>query len=127
MLTSIHRTLLLLQFAIPVAAQSTWYVDVAGVPPGTGTSGDPYTSIQYAISQPTTLAGDLLLVAPGTYVELVDFLGKTLGVQSTAGSASTVIEGLGMGTPVTFSGGEGPGTLLDGFTLRGGAGTIAVQ
>jgi hypothetical protein len=49
-------------------AQTTWFVDVSGTPPGTGTFADPYTSIQYAIDQPATLAGDTLLAAPGVYV-----------------------------------------------------------
>ncbi len=127
MRTSIDRSLCFLLLCVPTSAQTTWYVDVNGSPPGSGTEEDPYTSIQYAIDQPTTLSGDALIVAPGTYVELIDFSGKTLGVHSTVGSAATVIEALGMGTAVTFSGGEAAGTLLEGFTLQGGAGTVAVQ
>jgi hypothetical protein len=32
--------------SLPAPAQTTWYVDAAGVPPGSGTPGDPYTKIQ---------------------------------------------------------------------------------
>src|SRR5688572_18205293 len=52
-------------------AQSTWYVDDSAVPPGNGTSASPYTNIQYAHDQPTTLSGDTLVIAPGTYAEHV--------------------------------------------------------
>src|SRR5438034_1084145 len=41
-------------------AQTTWYVALGGSPPGTGTTNDPYTSIQYAIAQSSTLPGDTI-------------------------------------------------------------------
>jgi hypothetical protein len=49
------------------SAQSTWRGDDGATPPGNGTLASPYASIQYAIDQPTTIDGDLVLVAPGTY------------------------------------------------------------
>jgi hypothetical protein len=104
-------------------AQTTWYVDVNGSPPGTGTSGDPYTSVQYAISRPTTVGGDTLLVAPGTYLEHIDFLGKAIEVKSTAGAATTLLDGSGTGSVVSFVNGEGTSAVLDGFTVQHGAGT----
>jgi hypothetical protein len=58
--------------ALPCTAQSTWYVDVDATPPGDGSAAAPYASIQYAVEQPTTLWGDHVIVAPGTYVESVD-------------------------------------------------------
>ena len=48
---------------------TTWHVDVNGTPPGDGSPGNPYASIQHAIDQATTVDGDIVLVAPGTYVE----------------------------------------------------------
>src|SRR5262245_7460613 len=36
---------------------------------------------------------DTVLVAPGTYVETIDFLGKRITVRSEAGPALTVIDG----------------------------------
>ena len=111
----------------PAAAQTIWHVDVTGVPPGTGTSGDPYTSIQYALSRPSTVDGDQLLVRPGTYVENVDFLGKAVKVVSSSGAAVTAIDGGAGGaflSAVTFQSGEGRGSVLEGFTVQNGWGTI---
>jgi hypothetical protein len=107
------------------AAQTTWYVDVNGTPPGSGTQADPYTSIQYAISRPTTVNGDTVLVAPGTYLENVDFLGKAIQVSSSGGAASTTIDANNVGSAVTFANGEGLGSSLVGFTVRRGVGTGA--
>jgi hypothetical protein len=106
------------------SAQTTWYVDVNGTPPGTGTQLDPYTSIQYAISRPTTVNGDSVLVAPGTYLENVDFLGKAIRVASTAGRAATTIDANNVGTVVTFATGESASSVLTGFTLRRGKGPV---
>jgi len=109
------------------SAQTTWYVDLTGVPPGSGTAIDPYTSIQYAISRPSTVHGDTVLVLPGTYVENVDFLGKAITVVSQAGSAATTIDGGGGATflsTVTFQSGEGIDSVLDGFRVTNGWGTI---
>jgi hypothetical protein len=105
------------------AAQTTWYVDVAGTPPGSGAQADPYTSIQYAISRPTTSNGDTVRVLPGTYFENVNFLGKAITVASTEGSASTVIDANNVGSVVTFASGEGASSMLAGFTLQRGKGT----
>lgn len=57
--------------ASSAAAQTTWFVDVHATAPGNGSHASPYTSIQYAIDRPTTLAHDTILVAPGIYVENV--------------------------------------------------------
>jgi hypothetical protein len=121
------RKLLLLGVAFPgsIPASNTWYVDVNGVPPGTGTLQDPYTSIQYAVDQPGTQSGDSLSVAPGVYLESISFRGKTLAIESSAGAAATTLDALGTGSVVVFEGGEGSGTRLLGFTLRGGTGTAS--
>jgi hypothetical protein len=108
-----------------VLAQTTWYVDANNTPPGTGTQADPYRSLQYAIAQGTTLSGDTVLVLPGTYFELIDFLGKDLLVQSTAGAAATLLDGGGAGPVVTFASGETSAAVLDGFTVQNGD-TLAV-
>jgi hypothetical protein len=109
----------LVVLALPSFAQTTWYVDVHATPPGNGTQQSPYVSIQRAITNAATRSGDRILVAPGTYLETVDFLGKTLVVRG-AGSASTVIDGSGGFASVIFvGGGEGPGTRIEGFTITG--------
>ena len=113
--------------SLPAGAQTTWYVDVLGTPPGTGTAVDPFTSIRYAIGEPQVADGDTLLVAPGTYPEALDLMGKTLVLRSTAGAAATVVDAGGLGSALTLAGGEGPATTIEGFTFTGGAGTTEVS
>lgn len=104
-----------------VALGDVLYVD-AGNPscPGSGTPEDPYCRIQDAIV--AAFDGDTVLVAPGTYLEQVDFLGKTIEVRSSGGEDVTRIDASRQGAVVTFQSGEGNGTLLEGFTLTGGTG-----
>lgn len=117
---AIRIALALAVCAQAAAAQATWHVDVHAAPPGNGTVQNPYTSLQHAIAQSSTNHGDRIVVAPGTYHEIVDFLGKTLHVRSSAGAPVTVIDGSGLGwTVVTIGWGCGPGTRLEGFTVRG--------
>jgi predicted outer membrane repeat protein len=115
----------------PAVAQNTWYVDGSGIPPGNGTSTSPYTKIQYAIDQASTLSGDTLLVEPGTYVELVDLQGKDLNLYATGtgtGTATVIDGNVGYSAPnmavVTIASGEGPGTRLTGFTIENGLGAL---
>ena len=77
-----------------------------------------YATIQEAIVAAQT--GDVVLVSPGTYSELIDFLGKTIAVRSTDGPAVTIIDGGGSGPIVTFQNLEGPGSVLEGFTITNG-------
>ena len=87
------------------------------------------TTIRVPADQPTiqggidaAAPGDTVLVAPGTYVERVDFLGKAITLTSEAGPAATVIDGNAGGVVVTFRSGEGPGAILKGFTVTNGGG-----
>ena len=95
--TSLHALCALVAFSLPLSAQSTWHVDVNGVAPGTGTPLDPYTSIQYALEHPSTVNNDVILVAPGTYYENLNFNGNGLAlnqgvtVRGSAGAHRTVI------------------------------------
>ena len=84
-------------FALP---QSTWHVDVNGTPPGDGSAGNPYTSIQYAIDQAGTVDGDTILVAPGTYVEVIDYHHKGVLVKSVAGPGETFVRAPDPTTPL---------------------------
>ncbi|HGY92863.1 MAG TPA: hypothetical protein ENK43_16990 [Planctomycetes bacterium] len=70
--------------------------------------------------------GDVIQVAPGTYLETLDFLGKTIEVVSFGGPQVTIIDAAGLGTVVRFVGGEPRATHLEGFTLRGGLGITNV-
>ena len=66
--------------------------------------------------------GDLVLVAPGTYMEIIDFLGKSITVQGEEGEDVTVIDGYRAGSVVSFASGEDEEAIIDGFTLTNGVG-----
>jgi hypothetical protein len=89
---------------------TTWYVDVHATPPGNGSAASPYTSIQQALAQPSTLGGDTVLVAPGTYVEKIE-LKKNVHVLASGGPLETEIQ---MATLHLLWSGE-----LEGFTVTG--------
>ena len=105
--------------AVSTAQADTIFVDDDfGNPcPGTGTVGDPFCSIQDAIADPGTVNGDEIVVAPGTYFEAINFNGKAITVGSSGGAAVTTIDGTGNFHVVQCVGGEGPDTVLDGFTI----------
>jgi hypothetical protein len=114
--------------ASAASAQTTWYVDGNGIPPGSGTPADPYTSIQYAIDQPTTVSFDTILVAPGTYDETLNLMpsNKQLSVVSTGGPLVTVIApSTGASSIVVQLGPIGAvatNRRLVGFTVQGHSG-----
>ena len=87
------------------------------------------TTIRVPADQPTiqagidaAMSGDTVLVAPGTYVERINFSGKAITVASASGPAVTVIDGNRGGTVVTFNSGEGRAAVLRGFTVTNGGG-----
>lgn len=87
------------------------------------------TTIHVPTDQPTiqaaigaALDGDTVLVAPGTYIERLNFLGKAITVAASGGPAVTVIDGNGAGVVVTFNSGEGRSAVLRGFTITNGGG-----
>ncbi len=111
---------LLCSLVLPLQAQSTWYVDVAATPPGNGSPSAPYSSIQYAINQSTTLSGDTLLVAPGTYAESLRFFGKSIVLKGVGGAAATILQsGTNPHAAIRWIDGEAAGTRLEGFTVQG--------
>ena len=75
-------------------------------------------TIQSAIV--SAVAGDTVLVSPGTYVEAIDFLGKNIRLSSTGGPTVTTIRAPAMTPVVQFVNGEGRAAVLDGFTLTNG-------
>jgi predicted outer membrane repeat protein len=80
-----------------------------------------YGTIQSAID--AAAANDEICVAAGTYVENLDFLGKTIRVVGLEGSSSTIIDGSAGGPVVTFASGEDSNSTLEGVWLQGGTGT----
>ncbi|MHC4100922.1 MAG: GC-type dockerin domain-anchored protein [Planctomycetota bacterium] len=108
-----------------VSAGTTYYVKgTCGNDAWSGTSPDctaphgPKATIQAAINVASD--GDEILVWPHVYGERIDFLGKAVALRSQAGPQGTVIDGQGTGTVVTCFSGEGPETVLEGFTITGG-------
>lgn len=86
---------------------------------------DDYLTIQAAMD--AAVAFDIILVAPGTYVENIDFKGKAVSLKSSDGPEHTVIDGgdpanPDLGSVVLFNKGEGSDSLLEGFTLTNGLG-----
>jgi parallel beta-helix repeat protein len=74
-----------------------------------------YATIQDAIN--AALAGDVVVVAPDTYYENIDFLGKAITVRSDLGPAATIIDGNYGVSVVAFTNGEGRDSVIRGFTL----------
>ncbi len=85
--------------------------------------GGGYTTISAAVAAAST--GDTVEVAPGTYAEAINFLGKAITIESLAGAEATVIEGNGIVT-LNASSSEPSGATLVGFTLRGEGHTCAL-
>lgn len=85
-----------------------------------------YANIQAAIT--AAVNGDTVLVAPGTYTgtgnKNLNFAGKAIAVRSEAGPANTIIDSQNSGRAFVFQTNEGPNSIVDGFTLRGGNMTI---
>ena len=82
-----------------------------------------YPTIQDAIGAANH--GDTVLVAPDTYVENINFLGKNITLASIKPTdpnivARTIIDGNTSGSVVTFNGTESPECILRGFTITGG-------
>ena len=109
----------LLALIVSTTHGATIHVDIANCPgPGDGTVGDPYCSIQTAIDN--AVDTDEIVVAPGTYFETIDFVGKAITLRSSDGPEVTTIDAQQMGSVVTCDSGEGPDTVLEGFTITGG-------
>jgi len=111
--------------AVTAFGGNTYYVKGAcGNDAWSGTSPDctpphgPKATIQAAIDAAAN--GDEILVWPHTYHERIDLLGRAIAVRSQAGPQATIIDGQRTGTVVRCTSGEGPDTVLEGFTITGG-------
>ena len=82
-----------------------------------------FASIQQAINSANN--DDEIEVASGTYNEAINFLGKAVRLYSSAGPEVTIIDGTGHYHVVQCINGEGPDTILQGFTVTGGDGSGA--
>ena len=73
-------------------------------------------TIQAGIDAATN--GDTVLVAPGTFVENINFIGKAITVESSGGPSVTIIDGAQRSSVVTFNNGETLASVLSGFTIQ---------
>ncbi len=115
-----HRLIVTVVAAFSCSVQAAVvFVDDDNCPgPGSGTERDPFCSIQTAIDN--AVDTDKIVVAPGTYFETINFLGKAITLWSSDGPVVTTIDGTGNFHVVQCVSGEGPDTVLDGFTITGG-------
>jgi len=97
-----------------------WYVSNTGNDTtGTGAVDDPFASIQAGINFATT-AGDSVSVAAGTFVENINFRGRTIKVFGSNGAENTIIDGNQNGAVITCESGENHNSVLKGFTIKNG-------
>ncbi|MFZ0034685.1 MAG: S8 family serine peptidase [Sedimentisphaerales bacterium] len=81
-----------------------------------------YNTIQEAINNSSFWPGSVVRVAAGTYYENINFNGRAITLQSTDPNnwdvvAATIIDANSDGFAVSFISGEGPNSVLRGFTL----------
>ena len=100
---------------LPLIASGNALADTIHVP-------DDYPTIQAAIN--AAVDGDEIIVHPGTYLEQIDFLGRAIWLHSSDGPDLTTIDANETGSVVSCVSGEGPATVLEGFTITGGTGTL---
>lgn len=96
-----------------------------------------YPTIQAAINAASN--GDIVLVAEGTYYENINFMGKAITVAShyylngkEKHIRKTIIDGSqpvdpDFGSVVYFTSGEDTNSVLCGFTITGGTGTLNIN
>src|SRR5215510_13490135 len=94
--------------ALLPARAATLYVDASKPCPGSGTQASPYCTIQGAICH--SAAGDLVSVAPGTYLESIR-MRPGVSVVSTGGYTVTTIDGTGK--PCIKGAGSPPDPVTD--------------
>ena len=79
-----------------------------------------YPTIRQAVDAAKT--GDVILVAPGTYMENVEINGMDVTLKSTDGAAVTVIDAMGTGSAIVISNDMGGRPVVEGFTITNGSG-----
>jgi hypothetical protein len=81
-----------------------------------------FPTIQSAIN--AAAPNDTVLVAPGTYIESINLLGKLIALTSSGGAAVTTIQAdRTNGSVISCISGEPIDSLISGFTISGGTGS----
>ncbi|MHC4414902.1 MAG: right-handed parallel beta-helix repeat-containing protein [Planctomycetota bacterium] len=102
------------------ARAETWWVDDDAAGPGDGSPGDPFPTIQAAVS--AAASGDTVYVQDGFYTEGVHLGSKNLVLVSANGPDLTILSGAGLSSNnniLRIEGGQDATTLIRGFTLTG--------
>lgn len=108
-MTAFRPTVFLSAFVFVLAAVAPSRAETLRVP-------DDFATIQEAIDAAPD--GAVILVAPGRYVENVDFAGKAVAVVGSG--PESIIDGGLEGPAVRFVSGEGEGSVLESFTITRG-------
>jgi len=112
----------------PAYGGPVWHIATAGSDVwGNGSSQYPFASIQHGVNRSSIT--DTVLVQPGTYYENINYTGKLITVgslflttQDPTYISSTLIDGNGIGSVVTFNSGEDSTAVLCGFKIINGLG-----
>ncbi len=100
------------------ASGGTWYVDCSVSASGNGTSwAAAFKIIQEGLNAASS--GDTVMVDAGLYYENVYFNGKSVALLGS-GAVSTIVDGGGTDSVITFWGSETALCVISGFTIRGG-------
>jgi len=76
-------------------------------------------NIQFGIL--AAMDGDVILVAPGTYRENIDFMYKSITLRSESGADLTTIDGCQNGSVIFLYSSIANDAVIDGFTIRNGS------
>ncbi|KKL91120.1 hypothetical protein LCGC14_1897870, partial [marine sediment metagenome] len=110
-----------------VSFGTTYYVATDGDDGDNGGINDPFATIEQGMD--TATDGDTVIVAEGTYEELVDFGGEAITLTGTDPDdwdvvEATIIDGNASGSVVTFDTSEDANSVLTGFTITDGYGEL---
>ena len=76
-----------------------------------------------AVAVASAPSGAVVCVEPGAWIGPFAYGGAAVHLLGVAGPPATVLDAWNAATTVTFAGGEGPDSILQGFTVTGGVGS----